>query len=133
MTERATGAQLLQQISGNILTPEGWFNGRIGFGEKISAISGAACDPGANGDHYIIPGFVDLHVHGGGGADIMQGGDAANVVAAMHARHGTTSLLATTMTAPPDQVLAALSAIGQACGQRGRGAARILGVHLEGP
>ena len=133
MTEHATVDELAKRISGNILTPDGWITGSISFGEKIATITGEQCDPDANGDFYILPGFIDLHVHGGGGADIMQGGDAANVVAAMHARHGTTSLLATTLTAPPDQVFAAMSAIGRACRQRGRGAARILGVHLEGP
>ena len=63
----------------------------------------------------------------------MEGGDAAHVVVAMHARHGTTSLLATTMTAPPPEVAATLAAIGRACTARRRGAARILGVYLEGP
>ena len=48
----------------------------------------------------VLPGFIDLHVHGGAGHDIMEGGDAAWNVARLHAQHGTTSLLATTMTAP---------------------------------
>ena len=122
----------MMQMNGNILTPDGWINGSIGFGETIASIVGEAADPGGGGC-YIIPGFIDLHVHGGGGADIMQGGDAAHVVAAMHARHGTTSLLATTMTAPPSEVAAALAAIGSACAKRRPGGARILGVHLEGP
>ena len=120
-------------IKGNILTPDGWIHGAINYGDKIHAIDGGAADPSANGDDYIIPGFIDLHVHGGGGKDIMEGGDAPHVIAAMHARHGTTSLLATTMTAPPHEITAALKAIGEACAERRRGAARILGVHLEGP
>jgi N-acetylglucosamine-6-phosphate deacetylase len=120
-------------IKGNILTPGGWVHGAISFGERIAAIGGSAADPSSNGDDYIIPGFIDLHVHGGGGKDIMEGGDAPHVIAAMHAKHGTTSLLATTMTAPPHEIAAALKAIGAACAQRRPGAARILGVHLEGP
>ena len=92
-----------------------------------------ATDPGANEGDYIIPGFIDLHVHGAGGMDIMQAGDAPHVVAAAHARHGTTSLLATTMTSPPEDINAALKAIGAACLARRPGGAHILGVHLEGP
>ena len=120
-------------IKGNILTPGGWINGSLDYDERVTAIQGGAVDPAANGDDYIIPGFIDLHVHGGGGKDIMEGGDAPHIIAAMHARHGTTSLLATTMTAPPHEITAALKAIGAACAARRPGAARILGVHLEGP
>jgi N-acetylglucosamine-6-phosphate deacetylase len=126
-------------IKGNILTPAGWVHGAISFGERITGIEGGEggegdqSDPSTNGDDYIIPGFIDLHVHGGGGRDVMEAGDAPHVIAAMHARHGTTSLLATTMTAPPEDIVAALKAIGAACAARRPGAARILGVHLEGP
>ncbi len=120
-------------INGNILTPGGWVHGAIRFGERVDGIDGGAGDPNLNGDDYIIPGFIDLHVHGGGGRDIMEGGDAPHVIAAMHARHGTTSLLATTMTAPPHEITGALKAIGAACAARRPGSARILGVHLEGP
>ncbi|HEY0060922.1 MAG TPA: N-acetylglucosamine-6-phosphate deacetylase [Telluria sp.] len=120
-------------IKGNILTPDGWIRGTIAFGEHVTGISGDTVDPALNDDDYIIPGFIDLHVHGGGGKDIMQGGDAPHVIAAMHAKHGTTSLLATTMTAPPHEITAALKAIGAACAERRPGSARILGVHLEGP
>ncbi len=120
-------------ITGNILTPGGWVHGALGFDARVTSIGGGAVDPDLNADDYIIPGFIDLHVHGGGGQDIMEGGDAPHVIAAMHARHGTTSLLATTMTAPPHEIEAALKAIGAACAARRPGAAHILGVHLEGP
>jgi len=120
-------------ITGNILTPDGWVHGAIGFGERIDTIRGDAADPFGNGDPYIIPGFIDLHVHGGGGKDIMEGGDAPHQIARLHARHGTTSLLATTMTAPSREIDVALKAIGAACAQRRPGAARVLGAHLEGP
>ncbi len=120
-------------LNGNILTPDGWVHGAIRFGERVDGIDGGAGSPDVNADDYIIPGFIDLHVHGGGGKDIMQGGDAPHVIATMHAQHGTTSLLATTMTAPPEDLFVALKAIGAACAQRRPGSARILGVHLEGP
>jgi N-acetylglucosamine-6-phosphate deacetylase len=120
-------------LTGNILTPGGWVHGSIDFGQRISAISGPAGDPDSNTDHYILPGFIDLHVHGGGGRDVMEGGDAPHVIAAVHAQYGTTSMLATTMTAPPADIVAALKAVGEACAAPRAGGARILGVHLEGP
>ncbi|MEO7579584.1 MAG: N-acetylglucosamine-6-phosphate deacetylase [Massilia sp.] len=120
-------------IKGNILSSDGWRHGTLRFGARIDAIEGADANPAGNSDDYILPGFVDLHVHGGGGKDIMEGGDAPHVIAAVHARHGTTSLLATTMTAPPEDIVSALQAIGAACAGKRANAARILGVHLEGP
>ena len=120
-------------MKGNILTPDGWVHGDIRFSARIDAIEGSSVDPQANGDDYILPGFIDVHVHGGAGRDMMEGGDAPHVIAALHARHGTTSLLATTMTAPVEDITRALAAIGSACKARRKGEARILGVHLEGP
>jgi len=120
-------------LKGNILTPGGWIHGTLHCNGRIERIEGDATDPQSNADPYIIPGFVDLHVHGAGGRDIMQGGDAPHVIAAMHAKHGTTCLLATTMTAPPEDILSALDAVGAAIRVPRPGAARILGVHLEGP
>jgi N-acetylglucosamine-6-phosphate deacetylase len=81
----------------------------------------------------VLPGFIDLHVHGGGGRDVMEGGDAALHVARRHARHGTTALLATTMTAPFEDLRDALSGVGTLCREGASGAARVLGMHLEGP
>ncbi|MGI4846402.1 MAG: N-acetylglucosamine-6-phosphate deacetylase [Janthinobacterium lividum] len=120
-------------MKGNILTPGGWIHGELRHGAFIDSIDGHDVDPGANGDDYILPGFIDVHVHGGAGRDMMEGGDAPHLIAALHARHGTTALLATTMTAPVEDIDRALSAIGAACRARGKGEARILGVHLEGP
>ena len=120
-------------INGNILTPGGWVRGSLRFGARVISVDGLRADPDANGDDYILPGFIDVHVHGGAGRDMMEGGDAPHVIAALHAKHGTTSLLATTMTAPVEDIDRALGAIGAACKSRGKGEARILGVHLEGP
>jgi len=120
-------------IKGNILTPDGWVHGALHASATVDAIDGATADPQVNGDDFILPGFIDVHVHGGAGRDMMEGGDAPHVIAALHARHGTTSLLATTMTAPPEDIERALAAIGAACKARGKDEARILGVHLEGP
>ncbi|MFZ6774872.1 N-acetylglucosamine-6-phosphate deacetylase [Undibacterium sp. SXout7W] len=129
---------LQQQLQGQVLTPDGWVHGQIRFDQKIKRIE--AISPTADSTtetsesaHYILPGFVDLHVHGAGGKDTMEAGDAVQVIAREHAQHGTTSLLATTMTAPMADIEAALRAIQPVIVQRPSGTARVLGVHLEGP
>ncbi len=81
---------------------------------------------------YLSPGFVDIHVHGGGGFSAMSG-KAEDVIAMAnaHARHGTTAILPTTLAAPIPTLLSAVQGIRRAselpCG------ATILGAHLEGP
>ncbi|HST40748.1 MAG TPA: N-acetylglucosamine-6-phosphate deacetylase [Conexibacter sp.] len=83
---------------------------------------------------WLLPGFVDVHVHGGDGAQFNTD-DPAEVqrAAAFHARHGTTALLATTVAAPVEELLGALDAIGAASAAPQPGAADVLGAHLEGP
>jgi N-acetylglucosamine-6-phosphate deacetylase len=121
-------------LTGNILTSSGWIRGRLETDQgRISALIGERCDPSQNDDPYILPGFIDLHVHGGAGADVMDGGEAVNVIARLHARHGTTSLLATTMTATHDELVRVLTELDHAARTRVPGGARVLGVHLEGP
>ena len=80
----------------------------------------------------VLPGYIDLHVHGGGGSQCNTD-DPEEVLsmARFHARHGTTALLATTVAASIEQLEAALAAIA-ACASRSSGAA-VLGAHLEGP
>ncbi|SFH86009.1 N-acetylglucosamine-6-phosphate deacetylase [Collimonas sp. OK307] len=127
----------ITQLNGNILTPQGWVSGVVHFNDLITGINGTPLkfdpsDSGRDGD-YVLPGFIDLHVHGGGGLDVMNAGDAPHTISRMHAQHGTTSMLATTMTAPPADLEHVLLAVGRACLTRQTGCARILGVHLEGP
>lgn len=79
---------------------------------------------------FISPGFVDIHVHGGGGGDFMDGDpEAVAAITACHVQHGTTALLATTLTAPEEQILRAIRAV-KAAPKRGT---RIVGFHIEGP
>ena len=138
---QVTGLQMTasQRIDGFVLTPSGFVRGFLTHQQgRITAIEGT---PMAEqqllreaGDlPLLLPGFIDLHVHGGGGHDTMDGGDAARQIARLHARHGTTSMLATTMTAPLDEIRTALTALGPACRERAPHGARLLGVHLEGP
>ncbi|HEX9276549.1 MAG TPA: N-acetylglucosamine-6-phosphate deacetylase [Casimicrobiaceae bacterium] len=125
------------EIHGCILTPRGFVDGMLAHGGgHIGRIEGRPVPDERARDEaqtFVLPGFIDSHVHGGGGRDTMEGGDAIDCIARMHVRHGTTSLLATTMTAPLPELEFAMSAIGGACRMRRSGAARVLGVHLEGP
>ncbi len=120
-------------IAGCVLTPQGWVRGKLGFGERILAIEGVPAHAPGDSENLILPGFIDVHVHGGGGVDIMAGAGAIDIVARMHAHHGTTCLLATTITAPRSDIEHALVDVGRAIRERPAGAARVLGVHLEGP
>ncbi len=117
-------------LSGRILTPEGWITGSIGFDQRIQQIQQ---DPAANSTLTILPGFIDLHVHGASGVDIMEGGTAGATVARTHARHGTTALLGTTLTAKEASIRRALDGLAGVIAERPSGGARMLGVHLEGP
>lgn len=101
------GFRELPMSEDNILTPGGWIRGRLVHEHgKVVAIDGTPCDPNDNDLPYVLPGFIDLHVHGGGGKDIMEGTDAFETITRTHVRFGTTSLLATTMTAPVDEISA---------------------------
>jgi N-acetylglucosamine-6-phosphate deacetylase len=122
-----------KSVTGCILTPQGWVRGEMVFAQRIDAIEGSPVAAPAAGETLVLPGFIDLHVHGGGGADVMDGNGAIDTIARTHVRHGTTSLLATTMTAPRSDIERAMADIGRAMQHPQPGAAHILGVHLEGP
>ena len=81
---------------------------------------------------YLCPGFVDIHVHGGGGHSVNSGSkEAVSQMAKAHAWWGTTSILPTTLAAPMPQLLQAVLAVKKAsCFANGP---TIQGVHLEGP
>lgn len=87
------------------------------------------------GEGYISPGFIDIHVHGGAGADYMDGTpDAVRQANRAHLRRGTTSLFPTTTTGAPSEIQAMLDAC-RAVSRRWTpdDGARIAGVHLYGP
>ncbi len=110
---------------------------------KIVAISKASRTTRAKSDvpsidlqgRYLAPGFVDLHVHGGGGADFMDGTpEAVQKALEIHLQHGTTTLFPTTSTGTPTELARMLQAVAECKGRKQacRGA-RIGGVHLYGP
>jgi N-acetylglucosamine-6-phosphate deacetylase len=117
-------------IAGQVLTPDGFVPGRLHCSAAIRRLERSAAAPT---DRFVLPGFIDLHVHGGGGADCMAGAEAVRRMARFHAAHGTTALLATTVTAPRPDLRAAFRGIGAAMAAADPGSARILGAHLEGP
>ena len=85
----------------------------------------------------LLPGFVDVHIHGGGGADTMDATpDALRAICRAHAKRGTTSLLATTITHGETEIARALVNVADAIDAGAAfcpGGARIAGIHLEGP
>ncbi|MBB3141167.1 N-acetylglucosamine-6-phosphate deacetylase [Halomonas organivorans] len=122
------------KLYGNVLIPDGWRLGELRWRDgRLAALPEAPVDPDDNDLPRILPGFLDLHVHGGGGADVMEGGAALATVARTHARFGTTGLLATTMTAPDAEIRRVLGDIGDYLRDPASDAAGVLGVHLEGP
>ncbi|MGC1907951.1 MAG: N-acetylglucosamine-6-phosphate deacetylase [Candidatus Acidiferrum sp.] len=88
-------------------------------------------------DQIAIPGFVDVHIHGAGGRDVMEGTDEAlATVTRTVAKRGTTSIVATTVTASPDDICRSVEGIARFMTTQHRTEetrAEILGVHYEGP
>ncbi|WP_460865043.1 N-acetylglucosamine-6-phosphate deacetylase [Nocardioides pakistanensis] len=80
-------------------------------------------------DGFVLPGLVDVHGHGGGGASFTAGeADQIATATSEHARHGTTTMLASTVTDAPDRMLQAVAALTEAVGR-----GELAGIHVEGP
>ena len=117
-------------LVGTILRPEGFRQGRISFQGQITDIEEAGAIKTAP---YILPGFIDVHVHGGGGADVMDGADGVKRMARFHMQHGTTTLYPTTITNPMPNILEALQGLKNVIQDKSRELPSIPGAHLEGP
>jgi len=112
-------------------------------GGRIAAVDAAGELPAFGGETidaagmYIAPGFVDMHVHGGGGADFMDGtAEAFATAIAAHTRHGTTTIVPTNTVARHEQILAFFEtcrAFKRAGPDAARGLCRVAGAHLYGP
>ncbi len=102
----------------------------VGARDDLGAAGYPVAGPDAGGRRTILPGLVDLHDHGGGGASFPDAAtvDDARVAAREHLRHGTTSLLASLVTAPPPVLLARAATLADLADD-----GEIAGIHLEGP
>ena len=104
----------------------------VGSASKVSIPDGATRIDALGG--IICPGLVDIHVHGGDGADFDSGTpDAVRTVARRHLRAGTTSLLASTASAPLAAIWRAFDAIREVMQSPGPDEAHVLGIDMEGP
>ena len=112
----------LKEDAGKILSFGDMDNSLIGVGEIIDC-----------GGRYLAPGFIDIHSHGGGGFDYMDG-SAEDIVGAAraHLRHGTTSVLPTTMTSSDEDLFLTIDNFKEAKKVR-ENMPDLLGLHLEGP
>lgn len=114
---------------------------RDGVIEAVGPRGGMSLPAGAQEiqalDKTAAPGFVDVHIHGAGGHDVMEGTDEAlTAVSKMVAKHGTTSFVATTVTADPDAICESAGGISKyICSQQlaDDSRAEVLGIHFEGP
>ena len=132
--------QSIKIYNGLIITPYRIIRGGtiLLSGDRITAVSEGNIEvEGAleidAGGKYVAPGFIDIHVHGGGGHDFMDGSEAAFLkIAATHAQYGTTAMMPTTLTSEKEGLLETLELYEQA-NKKNRNGAQFLGLHLEGP
>jgi N-acetylglucosamine-6-phosphate deacetylase len=129
----------LKIYNGKILTPYRIISGTVVVVDgKIKEVAEGNIDvPGAveidAKGSYIAPGFIDIHVHGGGGHDFMDGSEEAFLkIAETHAKYGTTGLMPTTLTSELDELYNTLDLYKKADKKNTKGA-QFLGMHLEGP
>lgn len=132
--------QPLKITNGRIITPYRIIpngsvliaNGVISAVAEGNIVAADALEIDAQGK-YVAPGFIDIHVHGGGGHDFMDGDeDGFLKIAATHARHGTTAMLPTSLTSDRQGLFDTLGVYERAAKKNTDGA-QFLGMHLEGP
>ena len=119
------------QLHGNLVTPGGVAAGYLRFERDLQEIELSA-RPAPNGP-YILPGFIDTHVHGGGGGDVVDGAEGVRTLAAFHVERGTTTLYPTTLTQPWNVVLRMLAGVKTVRAAGEPGLPDVPGAHLEGP
>jgi N-acetylglucosamine-6-phosphate deacetylase len=130
------GARLLTGDDPPSVSSDGWVamaGGRVAaLGHGVPPQSAERLDVGGD---WLAPGYVDVHVHGGAGGDVMASDPAARLaVRRLHARHGTTAMLGSTVSRPPDELHAAVTRLaGDVETMSSEPIARLVGIHLEGP
>ena len=126
-------------VNGKVITPAAVLDGKVlvlegGVISEIADSIPAGAERIDAGGFYVAPGFIDMHTHGAGGADFMDGTIEAYLTAArMHAQHGTTMLFPTTLTSTNEALFDSLSTYGKALELCGKDGAAFGGMHLEGP
>lgn len=114
-------------ITGAILLNDGKIK-KIYEGSMVGELGGIDVE-----GRYIVPGFIDVHIHGAGGADAMDNTEEAlRTISKFIAQHGTTSFLATTLTSSKETLKEVLEKIGKLQNENIEGAT-IFGAHMEGP
>lgn len=120
----------MTKLTGNLVTPRGLTHGILTFSSHIEEINATAEQ---QNDIYILPGFIDTHVHGGGGGDTMDGAEGLRRLGKFHLQHGTTTLYPTTITNPWENILRALQGAKDLFQEKPDDLPEMPGVHLEGP
>ena len=133
MRTAVTGGRLIvpdQSVEDPIVVFEDGVITQIGQRADVEVPKGRQLDfPGC----VLAPAFLDIHIHGSAGRDVMEGTpDAFSAIGRFLARHGVGAFLATTVTAPIDTTLRSLEGMSAAIGSDHDGA-RPLGIHIEGP
>lgn len=136
----ATKKSLIKITNGHLITPYRVIpNGSMLIeGGIITAIADHDLEmPEAEtidaGGRYVSPGFIDIHVHGGGGYDFMDNTvEAFLKIAELHVRYGTTAMFPTTLTGPTEDIIKTLEIFEEAAPINEKGA-QLMGIHLEGP
>jgi N-acetylglucosamine-6-phosphate deacetylase len=132
--------QIIKIINGRIITSDRILENAtiVISGKKIISVDTEDKDVAgakvmdAKGN-YVSAGFIDIHVHGGGGHDFMDGSESGFLkIAETHAQYGTTSMFPTTLTSSKEELFQTLAIYENANKKNSRGA-QFLGLHLEGP
>jgi N-acetylglucosamine-6-phosphate deacetylase len=115
-------------VTGSAVHSPGWISHEQGVITGVG--SGRPDQPDHDhGDATLVPGFVDIHVHGGGGGSFTAGdADSARRAVGSHRRHGTTTTMASLVTASPGDLLASVSMLAELHRD-----GVVAGIHLEGP
>ena len=116
----------MSKISGTIVNHNSIYDGEITFSKNIKEIKK---NQNSKVNNYIIPGFIDLHCHGGNGFDTLDGADSIVEMSKYHLMHGTTSIMPTTWTNTFENTFKSLDGFDKLK----KNNSNILGVHLEGP
>ncbi len=116
----------IKKITGKIVNYNSSIIGNLNFNAEIQNIEEISSN---EYDHIIIPGFIDLHCHGGNGFDVMEGINSIERMSNYHLNHGTTSIMPTTWTNTFEETYKALEGFNEILKIN----SNILGIHLEGP